>query len=85
MSRKVRAGASYIYQPVWFDKANPPFGARPGDLVTVVNLHGCPKANTMGMCHINDATGKFAGHVCTNSLIPRKEWKKRNDNLDNDA
>jgi len=51
-----------------FDKLSPPFGAKEGDTVKVVNLPGCPKANTMGMCHINDINGKFAGHVCTNSL-----------------
>jgi len=37
--------------------------------VQVVNLRGCPKANTMGHCHVNDADGRFAGLVCTSSLV----------------
>jgi ABC-type uncharacterized transport system YnjBCD ATPase subunit len=63
---------------------SPPFGAVPGDVVTVINLPGCPKANVMSMCHIALA-GQFAGMVCTNSLVPvaakRREtvkaWAKR--------
>ena len=66
-SMRVRVGSSYVYDPVLFDVANPPFGVNVGDVVTVVNLPGCPKANTMGMCHVAK-DGKFAGMVCTNSL-----------------
>ena len=66
--RRVKVGKSYVFRPVLFDVSNPPFGAVPGDVVTVVNLHGCPKANTMGMCHIAK-DGEFAGMVCTNSLV----------------
>jgi hypothetical protein len=68
-NRRVRVGSSYRFDPVLFDVCNPPFGAVKGDTVTVVNLPGCPKANTMGMCHISK-DGKFAGMVCTNSLQP---------------
>lgn len=68
MRKKVKVGKSYKYEPVMFDLLNPPFGAGPGDIVQVVNLPGCPKANTMGMCHINK-DGEFAGMVCTNSLV----------------
>ena len=67
MNKRVRVGKPYIFDPVFFDVSNPPFGAKRGDVVYVVNLHGCPKANTMGMCHI-EKDGKFAGMVCTNSL-----------------
>ena len=81
--RKVRANSTYIYDPVMLDKINPPFDVtlKRGDVVTVVNLPGCPKANTMGHCHIKK-DGVFAGLVCTNSLVPYQEWKKRikNDN-----
>jgi hypothetical protein len=70
MNRKVRVGATYVFEPVLFDRCNPPFDAEPGDLVTVVNLPGAPKANTMGMCHIA-RNGQFAGMVCTNSLQPK--------------
>ncbi len=70
MNRKVRAGARYIYKPVMMDICNPPYDLEAGEVVTVVNLHGCPKANTMGMCHVLKANGKFGGLVCTNSLQP---------------
>ena len=71
MAQKVRVGSSYIYNPVLFDQLNPPFGVEPGDKVKVINLHGCPKANTMGMCYV-EKDGKFAGMVMCNSLIPAK-------------
>jgi hypothetical protein len=38
-----------------------------GDIVKVVNLYGCPKANTMGQCHVEN-NGVFMGMVNTNSL-----------------
>lgn len=74
MIKKVRAGSWYVYDPVLMDACNPPHGVqagilKSGDPVQVVNLPGCPKANTMGHCHIQ-ADGKFAGLVCTNSLKP---------------
>jgi hypothetical protein len=65
---RVRVGGRYRYEPVMFDLLNPPFDVRRGDTVTVVNLPGCPRANTMGMCHVA-RKGKFAGMVMTNSLI----------------
>jgi hypothetical protein len=54
-----------------FDVLNPPAvqDIPNGAIVTVCNLPGAPKANTMGMCHIK-YQGKFAGMVCTNSLQP---------------
>ena len=64
---KVRVGTKYVYMPVLLDAADPPFGVRAGDIVRVVNLPGCPKANTMGHCHV-EKDGKFAGLVCTGSL-----------------
>ena len=66
---RVRVGARYRFQPVWFDQANPPAAqdVPEGAEVQVVNLPGCPKANTMGMCHIS-YQGRFAGHVMTASL-----------------
>ena len=68
MRKRVRTGSWYTYNPVMFDKLNPPFGVEPGDRVKVVRLPGCPPPNTMGMCHVADENGKFAGMVCTNSL-----------------
>lgn len=69
---KVRANAKYVYRPVFFDVLNPPFDVTEGEIVRVVNLPGCPKANTMRMCHVEtqqeDGTWKFSGMVCTASL-----------------
>jgi hypothetical protein len=72
-AKRVRAGARYIYQPVPYDRIHPPKGAdvEAGDTVKVVNLYGCPKANTMGQCYI-EKDGEFVGMVCTNSLKSRR-------------
>ena len=71
-NKRVRVGASYKYIPVMMDKCNPPFGnPQEGDVLTVVNKPGCPKANTMGMCYVNNKDGEFMGLVCTNSLQPK--------------
>lgn len=78
--RKVRAGSKYVYSPVLIDKIDGRTGLVEGDVVQVVNLRGCPPANTMGHCHVNAVAsvhcenGKFAGLVCCNSLVPLKEW-----------
>lgn len=76
MNRKVRVGSQYYYDPVWFDIFYGKAQLKSGDLVKVVNKFGCPPANTMGMCYV-ELNGKFAGMVCTNSLIPKKEWRER--------
>ena len=66
---KVRVGATYIFDPVFFDVLYPPANIAlvKGDLVKVINLPGAPKANTMGMCYVAK-DGVFAGMVMTNSL-----------------
>lgn len=68
---RVRVGAKYVFNPVPFDVLNPTANLPlvPGDVVTVVNLPGAPKANTMGMCYVAK-DGTFAGMVMTNSLSP---------------
>ena len=69
---RVRVGAKYVYNPVLFDVSyRDKIDANPGDVVTVVNLPGAPKANTMGMCYIAKG-GEFAGMVMTNSLTPAR-------------
>jgi hypothetical protein len=68
MAQKVRVGSRYRYEPVLFDTLNPPFGVSKGDVVTVINLPGCPRANTMGMCYVAKG-GKFSGMVMTSSLV----------------
>ena len=71
---RVRVNSKYQYVPVPWDVIMPPVGAetgilKPGDTVKVVNLPGCPRANTMGHCYINTMSGDFAGLVMTNSLV----------------
>ena len=71
---KVRANAIYRYNPVLLDQIDGRTSLKTGDLVRVVNLPGCPRANTMGHCHVADPnTGHFIGLVCCNSLEPVKD------------
>jgi hypothetical protein len=51
------------------DRCNPPYDIETHDIVRVVNLPGCPKANTMNHCHVEHVGGAFAGLVCCNSLV----------------
>lgn len=76
-NRKVRVNSNYVFHPVLFDVLNPPANQKlvDGDVVKVVNIKGCPPANTMGMCYVN-REGVFAGMVCTNSLIPVAAYKR---------
>lgn len=70
--RKVKAGNVYKYVPALLDIIDARTNLKPGDLVRVVNLPGCPKANTMGHCHVADPnTGHFIGLVLTASLERR--------------
>lgn len=73
-TRKVRVGQKLYYAPNLFDIVKGPDKLKTGDHVQVVNLHGCPPANTMGMCYVKrvDVDEKFAGMVCTNSLVDEK-------------
>lgn len=67
---RVRANSLYRFQPVMIDVTNPPHNVEPNDIVRVMNLFGCPPANTMGHCHVVHLGGDFGGLVCTSSLIP---------------
>jgi hypothetical protein len=68
---KVKVNAIYRYNPVLLDRIDGRTNLQEGDLVRVVNLPGCPRANTMGHCHVADPnTGRFIGLVCCNSLEP---------------
>ena len=66
---RVRANTEYIYYPNFLDRVRPAQYRTliPGDVVTVVNLPGCPRANTMSHAHVQ-INGEFAGLVHTNSL-----------------
>jgi hypothetical protein len=71
---RVRVRSLYTYRPVGWDIWDRPYGEqagilKPGDTVRVVNLNGCPPANTMGMAHIQTREGVFAGLVLCNSLV----------------
>lgn len=65
--KRVRVGKEYTYNPVMIDITDPKTPLKKGDKVTVVNLRGCPKANTMGHCHVMH-NGQFVGLVHCNSL-----------------
>jgi len=70
LNKKVRVNSIYAYDPILMDVSNPPVGnPEKGDIVKVVNKHGCPPANTMGMCYIERLNGEFMGMCCTNSLV----------------
>ena len=76
---KVRANAHYYFTPNLMDIYSPAHrGLKHGDKVKVVNLHGCPKANVMGQCHV-ERDGVFMGMVSVNSLQKEKpvEVEKR--------
>ena len=65
---KVKANAVYIYSPNLLDKIDGRTDLQEGEQVRVVNLPGCPRANTMAHAHVQRLDGKFAGLVHTNSL-----------------
>jgi hypothetical protein len=65
---KVKANSVYSFIPALWDIIDPKTTLNYGDNVMVINLPGCPKANTMGCCHVQDMTGKFRGLVSTDSL-----------------
>ena len=74
---KVRAGGTYFFSPTLFDRIRPSHCTqlvKEGDEVRVVNLPGCPRANTMGHCHIETVGGEFAGLVMTNSLHTKQDY-----------
>lgn len=68
---KVRANSWYTYRPCLLDVADGRTALKPGDRVQVRNLPGCPPCNTMRHAHVYDASGQFAGLVCTASLHER--------------
>jgi hypothetical protein len=64
---KVRANSEYIFYPNHLDRFDARTDLKAGDIVRVVNLPGCPKANTMQHAHVQ-LNGQLAGLVHTNSL-----------------
>lgn len=66
-TNRVRTGSEYYFNPVAMDRFDPKTDLMKGDRVKVVNLRGCPPANTMGHAHVTK-NGQFAGLVHCNSL-----------------
>lgn len=68
---KVRVNSIYRYEPNGWDTfdrtANN--GLVRGQLVRVINLYGCPKANTMGQCYVADLKTGIWCMVSTGSLV----------------
>ena len=77
MAKKVRVNSKYYFHPVFWDREVP---VKEGELVRVVNLFGCPPANSGGMCYINrilpDGSEEFVQMVCTNSLYNKKDHEE---------
>lgn len=66
---RVTANREYIYYPNLLDRIDGRTALVPGDVVRVVNLPGCPRANTMRHAHVQ-LNGRFVGLVHVNSLHP---------------
>jgi len=73
---RVRVNSVYVYSPNLLDKCDARTNLKDGELVRVVNLHGAPKANTMGHCYVVrvDAPEQFVGLVHCNSLHTRANY-----------
>jgi hypothetical protein len=68
---KVRVNNTYVFNPNGWDTIDPQGKLlKRGDLVQVINLPGCPPANTMGQCYVRllgDSSKRFQ-MVSTGSL-----------------
>lgn len=72
-TRKVRVGTRYLFYANRLDYEPKAHNGRQG---FVVNLHGCPPANTMGHCYIQfgeAGSGERPYLVSTNSLYKFSE------------
>jgi len=74
--KRVKAGSVYVYNPAGMDLWDPRTDLKEGELVRVVNLPGCPRANVVGHCHVADPeTGRLIGLVLTASLDTVAEYR----------
>lgn len=71
---RVKANATYIFSPNMLDKIDGRTDLQDGEEVRVVNLPGCPKANTMQHAHVQRLDGTFAGLVHCNSLHTKADY-----------
>ena len=72
---KVHVNSLYRFDPVPMDMHTR--NVEENDIVRVINLYGCPKANTMGQCYIQHLGGEFIQMVCVNSLVPLNAAEKK--------
>jgi hypothetical protein len=71
---KVRAGQTCFFVANLLDRCDGRTDLTEGEEVRVVNLPGCPKANTMGHCHVERLDGAWGGLVHCNSLHSRAAY-----------
>ena len=73
---KVKVNSLYVYHPCMLDVVDGRTGLESGAVVRVINLPGCPRANTMGHCYVGDPNNgdKFIGMVATSSLHSKADY-----------
>lgn len=73
---KVRVNSEYVYHANMLDRCDARTNLKNGELVRVINMHGAPKANTMGHCYVvrSGDVDTFVGLVHTNSLHTKKDY-----------
>jgi hypothetical protein len=71
---KVQAGRTYFYHANLLDAIDGRTNLTEGEEVQVVNLPGCPRANTMNHAHVERLDGSFGGLVHCNSLHSRADY-----------
>ena len=61
---KVRVNQKLVFVPNMLDQIDGRTNLKKGDLVKVINVRGCPPANTMGHCYVgHPETGEFIAYV----------------------
>jgi hypothetical protein len=72
---RVKVNSLYRFEPVLMDRDTR--NVETNDIVRVINLYGCPPANTMGQAYIQHLGGEFIQMVCTGSLVPLTATEKK--------
>lgn len=73
---KVRVNSEYIYHANLLDATDGRTNLKNGEQVRVVNMQGCPPANTMSHCYVvrSNDVDTFVGLVHTNSLHTKADY-----------
>ena len=71
---RVRVNSLYRFHAVFIDRDVP---CENGSIVRVINMPGCPKANTMNHCYIEHLGGEFIQLVCCNSLQTLTSYERK--------